>query len=97
MNLSIVPAYNEEVSVIKLLELVKEYRVKSHNVAFEVIVIDDGSTDKTAQLIEDNAHLYDVFIKLSTNSGKGRRFAPVEKATGDYVLFQDADLDFHPR
>ena len=99
MKLSlIVPAYNEEATVIDLLELVEEYQSKIIDVEFEVIVIDDGSTDNTATLIKDRPDLYQMFIPLSANGGKGAAVrAGLHKATGDYILFQDADLDFHPR
>jgi glycosyltransferase involved in cell wall biosynthesis len=99
MKLSlIVPAYNEEATVIQLLELVEENQSKITDVEFEVIVIDDGSTDKTAKLIEDRPDLYSIFIPMAKNGGKGAAVREgLKQATGDYILFQDADLDFHPR
>jgi glycosyltransferase involved in cell wall biosynthesis len=99
MKLSlIVPAYNEEATVIQLLELVEENQSKISDVEFEVIVIDDGSTDNTAKLIEGRPELYSKFILMAKNGGKGAAVREgLKLATGDYILFQDADLDFHPR
>ena len=58
----IVPAYNEENSIIKILEKVAETEIEGVNK--EVIVIDDCSTDKTLNLLEKNKNLYDALIKL---------------------------------
>ena len=64
----------------------------------EVIVIDDCSTDKTLTLLEKNNNLYDELIKLSKNSGKGEAVKKgLMKASGQYILFQDADLEYDPK
>ena len=91
----IVPAYNEEATVLEVLGRVNEQRIDG--VEFAIIVIDDGSTDRTGALLEDNPQLYAELIRLRTNSGKGAAVrAGVERARGDYVLFQDADLEYDP-
>lgn len=91
----IVPAYNEEATVLDVLDRVSEQRIEG--VEFEIIVIDDGSTDCTGTLLEGNPHLYSELIRLKTNGGKGAAVkAGVERARGDYVLFQDADLEYDP-
>ena len=92
----IVPAYNEENSIIKILEKVAETEIEGVNK--EVIVIDDCSTDKTLNLLEKNKNLYDELIKLPTNSGKGEAVKKgLMKASGKYILFQDADLEYDPK
>ncbi len=92
----IVPVYNEENTIIKILEKVSEVEIEGVNK--EVIVIDDCSTDKTLNLLEKNKYLFDELIKLSKNSGKGEAVKKgLMKASGQYILFQDADLEYEPK
>ena len=92
----IVPAFNEENTVVKILE--KVAKVQIEGVRKEVIVIDDCSTDKTLTLLEKNKNLYDELIKLSKNSGKGEAVKKgLMKASGQYILIQDADLEYDPK
>ena len=92
----IVPAYNEENTIIKILEKVAYAEIEGVNK--EVIVIDDCSTDETLNLLEENKNLYDELIKLPKNSGKGEAVKKgLLKASGQYVLFQDADLEYDPK
>ena len=95
-NVSIlIPAYNEEATIIDLLQAVTAQSIDG--VQFEVIVIDDGSKDRTAGLLEANPGLYTKFIKQPCNGGKGAAVkAGMKEATGDYILFQDADLEYDP-
>jgi glycosyltransferase involved in cell wall biosynthesis len=91
----IVPAYNEQATILDLLREVRKQSVKGAE--FEVIVVDDGSKDQTPELLKDNPALYDKMIRLPQNSGKGAAvLAGLQAATGDYVLFQDADLEYSP-
>jgi glycosyltransferase involved in cell wall biosynthesis len=91
----IVPAFNEEASIIELLGKVRAQSIRG--IEIEVIVIDDGSKDRTAALLEQNPDLYDRFVKQPKNGGKGAAVrAGLLHATGDYVLFQDADLEYDP-
>jgi len=94
----IVPAHNEETTIIPLLESVQEAINNIPDATFEVIVIDDASTDQTATLLRNNTNIYDQSIILSKQSGKGGAvLRGLEKATGDFILFQDADLEYDPR
>lgn len=92
----IVPAYNEESTVIDILGRVAAQKIDG--VRFEVVVVDDGSTDGTVRLLEANPGLYAKLIKRPRNGGKGAAVKDgLGRASGDYVLFQDADLEYDPR
>jgi glycosyltransferase involved in cell wall biosynthesis len=91
----IVPVYNEAATIIPILREVRKQSVAG--VEFEVIVIDDGSRDQTGALLDANPDLYDRLIKQPTNGGKGKAVqAGLRVATGEYILFQDADLEYSP-
>jgi glycosyltransferase involved in cell wall biosynthesis len=91
----LIPAFNEEATIIELLEKVRAQEIEE--VAFEIVVVDDGSTDRTAELVQSRPDLYDHFVKLSKNLGKGGAVkSGLAAVTGDYVLFQDADLEYDP-
>jgi glycosyltransferase involved in cell wall biosynthesis len=91
----IIPAYNEEKTILQVLRKVAEQRVDG--VAFETIVVDDGSKDRTVELLEENPGLYSRLVKQPRNGGKGAAVrAGLAAASGDYILFQDADLEYDP-
>lgn len=91
----LIPAYNEEATIIEILSAVNEQNIDG--VAVEVIVIDDGSTDRTVELLDQNPSLYTKLIQRTANGGKGAAVKDgLAEATGDYVLFQDADLEYDP-
>jgi len=92
----IIPAYNEAGTILTVLEAVNSQKVEG--VDFEVIVVDDGSTDGTDKLIAANPRLFKTSIRLEKNGGKGAAVkAGLKAAKGDYILFQDADLEYDPR
>jgi len=92
----IIPAYNEEATIVELLRRVRAQSVDGFQ--FEVIVVDDGSRDKTLDLLQENAKLYDRLVTQSPNQGKGAAvIAGLREASGDYILFQDADLEYDPK
>ena len=91
----IIPAFNEENTIIALLNKVD--KVKVEGVQKEIIVIDDASKDNTLNLLKNNNKLYSKLIEFKKNKGKGAAVkSGLEKATGDYILFQDADLEYDP-
>ncbi|MBU0978580.1 MAG: glycosyltransferase family 2 protein [Patescibacteria group bacterium] len=92
MQLSvIVPVYNEQATVRQLLtRLVKVPQVK------QVVVVDDGSTDKTVREINQvKSSKIELFKKPNGGKGSAVRLG-LTKVTGDYVLIQDADLEYDP-
>ena len=94
----LIPAYNEETTIIPLLKSVKKETTKIKAVTFEIIVIDDCSQDKTNKLLKENENLYDHLISIEENQGKGGAvLCGLKKAKGDYILFQDADLEYSPK
>lgn len=91
----IIPAYNEQATILQLLGEVRAQVVE--DVSFEIIVIDDGSKDQTRALLRANPALYDILIEQPRNQGKGAAvLAGLKQASGDYILFQDADLEYSP-
>ena len=92
----IIPAYNEAARLEKTLRAVVAYLRESAPEA-EVIVVDDGSTDETADLarkvFQDSADLRTSVISYKSNLGKGRAVRlGLLAARGDVALFSDADL-----
>ena len=91
----IIPAFNEESTIIELLNSVNEQHNEDYEL--EIIVIDDNSTDSTRQLLQENSVLYTKLICLEKNLGKGGAVREgLKNSTGSYVLFQDADLEYNP-
>lgn len=97
MKLSIViPCYNEEKTIRQLVDLVEQV----DGIDKEIILLDDGSKDSTpqilAQLGKERPHL--KVILHSKNRGKGATVREGFKhTTGDYVIIQDADLEYDPQ
>ena len=91
----IIPVYNEERSIIKVLEKIKNN--SSNLFKHEVIVIDDGSTDQSKKLLENNRHLFDKLLINETNRGKGFSIKKgILNASGTHIIFQDADFEYDP-
>ena len=65
----IIPVYNEEKTILQILEKIKKNT--SNVFKYEIIVIDDGSTDQSRKLLEGNENLYDKLLINDTNKGKG--------------------------
>ena len=91
----IIPTYNEERTVIEVLKKIKN---NSPNLCkYEVIVIDDGSTDQSRKLLENSKHLFDKLLVNETNKGKGFSVKKgILNASGTHIIFQDADFEYDP-
>ena len=100
MQLSVVvPAYNESTSIAASLPVIVS-AAEELTPDFEIILVDDGSSDETARLARMCAELYPRRIKvveLPVNCGKGAAIVHgAMHASGERIAFLDADLDLHP-
>ncbi|MBI4262227.1 glycosyltransferase family 2 protein, partial [Candidatus Uhrbacteria bacterium] len=96
----IVPVYNEQHTVIMLLEKLLSV-FKNTGVTFQIIVVDDGSTDDTKKLLlafqENHAHDSFTLMSHAHNKGKGAAIhTALEHAQGEYTIIQDADMEYDP-
>ena len=89
----LIPAYNEAATIEEVLE-----RLDALGLEREMIVIDDGSRDETAALVERYAaQTHDVSVLSKPNGGKGSALRHgIPHATGDIVVIQDADMEYDP-
>ncbi|MBK6341641.1 MAG: glycosyltransferase family 2 protein [Flavobacteriales bacterium] len=97
----IIPAYNEERTIHLILDKVRD-AVLNHGIAKEVIIVNDGSKDGTPDAVrrymEANPGMGIRFIEQPRNMGKGAAIhRGIKEATGEYLLVQDADLEYDPR
>jgi glycosyltransferase involved in cell wall biosynthesis len=99
----IIPAYNEEKTIATVLDKINEVKLIS-NIEKEVIIVNDCSTDNTELAIQhytatqtELSIKYLKYVKHSTNQGKGAAIhTGIAQATGEYLLVQDADLEYDP-
>ncbi len=95
MELSLViPAYNEEKRIKHTLEAVMPF-MDNHFASYEVLVVDDGSTDGTVAVVEALGHPCLQVVSLKKNMGKGMALKHgMLLAKGKYIFFMDADLPY---
>lgn len=96
----VIPAYNEGRTIHLILDRVKAVNLRG-NIAKEVIIVNDCSKDNTEEAIQaymsNNPELNIQYYKHEVNSGKGAALhTGIQKATGDFVIIQDADLEYDP-
>ena len=90
----VIPAFNEEGRLPDTLRKLQPYLARRSD-SFEVILVDDGSRDRTLRVMHDESerHPYVKVVALPANRGKGRALASgVAVSTGRFVLISDADL-----
>jgi glycosyltransferase involved in cell wall biosynthesis len=91
----LVPAFNEEATIVRVLDKLIQLPIVSP----EIIVVDDGSTDRTGALVRDFQirHPQVRLIESSPNQGKTAAIArAILESTGDILIVQDADLEYDP-
>ena len=91
---AIVPVYNEEKFVVQTLQ---KLNILKDNIKLEIIVINDGSTDLTNELLKKNPDLYTKLLDLSINQGKGKAVIEgLKHCSSNLVFIQDSDLEYDP-
>lgn len=96
----IIPTFNESNTIAEIIKRISDVELPG-NLFKEIIIVDDGSTDDTEKKIvncqTDYPSLKIIFIKHEMNRGKGAAIrSGIQIAKGDYVIFQDADLEYDP-
>lgn len=89
----VIPAFNEEATLAEVVE-----RVRALPVETEILIVDDGSRDRTGSIADDLASEHpNVRVFHQSNAGKGAAVRRgIQAATGDVVVIQDADLEYEP-
>lgn len=89
----VIPAYNEESNIASTLEDIANY-LKNKPYEYEIVIVNDGSNDKTVDAAKSQSHRFKHFTLLDDGINRGKGYA-VQKgilsASGEYILFMDAD------
>ena len=96
----IIPAYNEGKTITQILDKIRSVLL-IHDIEKEIIIINDCSKDNTEQVIMEYISTYKEtrikYLAFPANSGKGAAIqAGILQATGEYLIIQDADLEYDP-
>tara|TARA_B100001057_G_scaffold296302_1_gene296449 strand:- start:8356 stop:9069 length:714 start_codon:yes stop_codon:yes gene_type:complete len=96
----IIPVFNEENTILSILNLIKEVKLIG-KIKKEIILIDDKSTDGSVELIQNfidsNLNQKVKLLKHEKNQGKGAAIhSGINASNGDFLIIQDADLEYDP-
>lgn len=92
----IIPVYNEARTILEVLDKVLRTELRDLYI-FEVIVVDDASTDETDSLVKSYQSEKVVYIRKDKNEGKGSALQiGFKRAQGDVIIIQDGDLEYSP-
>ncbi len=99
----IIPCYNESERINLLIEALKEFRIKA-DFRYEIIVVNDGSTDTTIDILDNDPFIKQLkldgifrILQQEKNQGKGQALKTgIKSARGQYLLTMDADVSTHP-
>ena len=96
----IIPAFNESKTILNILQRVLDVDL-ADNIQKEIVIVDDFSTDATQQVVQQfidaNPNQEFQYFKMDKNRGKGAAIHKgIDLASGDYVIVQDADLEYDP-
>jgi glycosyltransferase involved in cell wall biosynthesis len=97
----VIPVYNEEATIHLILDMIKGIAL-INDMEKELVIVNDCSTDKTAisilNYMSANPHMNIRYFEHEVNQGKGAALhTGIQRATGEYIIIQDADLEYDPR